>query len=236
MKTRMFICAMLCMTASLSAQVTDIDGNTYKTVRIGEQEWMAENLRTTSYRDGSPIAYPGEDNQAWLNNKTGAFAWYRNDLKWKELYGALYNQYAVNNEAGLCPDGWRVSVPEDWGKLINTVREGRPSYVVFPVGNKLKSCRQQNSPLGDGCENNEHPRWHSSDHYGTDEFGFGALPGGMRSDVDGNFSNLGAHAYFWASHTESRIFVILNFLPGMEVKLDVEAETGASVRCIKINP
>jgi PKD repeat protein len=64
--------------------ITDIDGNIYNTVLIGDQCWMKENLKTTQYRNGTPIEYPGTDNSAWQNNTTGAYAWYDNDINWKD--------------------------------------------------------------------------------------------------------------------------------------------------------
>jgi len=237
MKTRIILCFLIFNATLVSAQVADIDGNIYKTVIIGEQEWMAENLKTTHYRDGTPIEYPGDDDQAWLANKTGAFAWYQNDIKWKEPYGTLYNQYAVNNEAGLCPEGWRVPEPGDWNALQRTVRNGVHINFAFPDGNKLKSCRQRNSPLGEDCNTSEHPRWHGSrDHHGTDDFGFGALPGGMRSDFSGRFANLGANAYFWAKSTNTWVLEISDVVSGVKISINHDPETGASVRCVKNTP
>jgi hypothetical protein len=79
-------------------------------LQLGEQVWMAENLKTTKYRNGTPIEYPGNDNNAWQYNTTGAYAWYDNDISWKDSYGALYNWHAVNNTNGLCPT--RLACPQ----------------------------------------------------------------------------------------------------------------------------
>ena len=179
--------------------VTDAEGNTYRTVIIGEQVWMAENLRTGFYRNGNPIAYPGEDNNAWFNNTTGAYAWYDNDISNKYLYGALYNWHAVNNPNGLCPPGWRVPSNEDWSVLIDYLVDQDEEVNKDNVAAMLKSCRQVNSPLGGDCETTQHPRWDSNPaHYGTDDFGFSALPGGFRYS-DGRYSNIGSYAGWWTS-------------------------------------
>ncbi len=171
--------------------VMDVDGNTYQSVVIGELEWMAENLKTTTYHNGVPIEYPGDNMEAWRANTQGAYAWYDNDPANGALYGALYNWYAVTNPNGLCPAGWRMPDHEDWLYLTG--------YVGEQMGNKLKSRRQVGSPLGADFDTLEHPRWETfSVNYGTDEFGFGALPGGNRH-ASGTFVTKGANALFWSS-------------------------------------
>jgi len=180
--------------------VKDIDGNTYKTVKIGEQVWMAENLKTTKYRNGTPIIY-GADYQTWFDNRTGAYAWYDNDISWKDSYGALYNWHAVNNTNGLCPTGWHVPSDAEWTQLVDyVVAQGFPNnHVTNGAGNALKSCRQVNSPLGGECNTSEHPRWNShSTHHGFEAFGFSGLPGGYRS-FNGSFSYIGTPGYWWSS-------------------------------------
>jgi len=86
--------------------VSDIDGNIYKTIKIGTQTWMAENLKTTRYNDGTPI-YLVTDNTTWTNLTTGAYCWYNNAISHKAVYGALYNWNAVNT-GKLAPTGWHV--------------------------------------------------------------------------------------------------------------------------------
>ncbi|MBK9292325.1 MAG: fibrobacter succinogenes major paralogous domain-containing protein [Bacteroidetes bacterium] len=177
--------------------VTDADGNTYTTVRIGTQCWMGENLRTTKYRNGTNIQHPGADNSAWSSNTTGAYAWYNNDESWKDLYGALYNWYAVSNANQLCPEGWRVPTDNDWYALTDYISGGEANG-----GNQLKSCRQVGSPLGADCNTTAHPRWdYHETSYGTDDYGFGALPGGERQS-GGTYQFLGSTGWWWSS-TES---------------------------------
>ena len=179
--------------------VTDAEGNTYRTVVIGDQVWMAENLRTGFYRNGNPIEFPNDDNNAWLSNTAGSYAWYDNDISNKNRYGALYNWHAVNNPNGLCPPGWRVPADEDWDKLVNYLVDHYEEVTTENIAGKLKSCRQVNSPLGGDCDTESHPRWdHHTSHYGSDDFGFSALPSGFRFS-DGRYSNIGTYAGWWTS-------------------------------------
>ena len=98
------------------------NGYTYGLVEIGGQCWFKENLRTTKYRDGTPINYPGADNTAWASDSSGAFAWYNNDsITYDSVYGKLYNWYAVDNSAGLCPSGWHVPTDCEWMYLEDTL-------------------------------------------------------------------------------------------------------------------
>jgi uncharacterized protein (TIGR02145 family) len=186
---------------AVTSTITDIDNNEYRIVRIGEQVWMAENLKTTKYNDDTGIEFPNTNNTDWGNNTAGAYAWYGNDDSNKDLYGALYNWHAVNT-GKLCPTGWHVPSDAEWTELVNyVVAQGYPNNWQDPngTGNALKSCRQDGSPLGGDCDTSEHPRWNSDGtHYGFDEFGFSALPGGNRW-TPGGFFGLGAYGSWWSS-------------------------------------
>ena len=103
--------------------VADIDGNTYKTVKIGSQIWMAENLKTTRYNDGSSIltgSGDAEDPRTVLqcfSSEEGAYTWYDYDAGYKDTYGAIYNWYSVGT-GKLCPSGWHVPDESEWTTLI----------------------------------------------------------------------------------------------------------------------
>ncbi len=118
-------------------------------------------------------------------------------------YGKLYNWYAVDDVRGLCPAGWSVPSDDDWTQLVNSLIEKFDYHndwidYINGAGNALKSCRQIGSPLYD-CNASEHPRWNAHDtHYGFDEFGFSALPGGFRGD-NGNFGNIGCAGIWWSA-------------------------------------
>lgn len=215
--------------------ISDVDGNIYNTIQIGIQCWMAENLKTTKYRNGSPIDYPGTNNAAWANNSTGAYAWYNNDISWKESYGALYNWHAVANPNGLCPEGWHVISVDDWDEMINYLF-GAPPW--GNIGNKMKSCRQINSPLGGECNTNSHPRWEADNsNYGTDDYGFGMLPGGRREYSTGLYSLVGETGGFWMTPEQNIWSASLRMLGHNHGTLlfgpSWDKRYGFSIRCIK---
>ena len=190
---------------------TDVDGNVYPTVRIGCQCWMAENLKTTRYRDGSAINYPGSDETAWDNDTVGAYAWYDNDSTYKNIYGALYNGFTIVNPANLCPVGWHVPSDEEWCTLENYIERGTDPDCNLSGNDErglntsriLKSCL---TTSGIGilveCESNQHPRWiYHNDAFGYDTYGFSALPGGERTNSypQINFAYFGINGYWWST-------------------------------------
>jgi hypothetical protein len=120
---------------------------------------MKKNLKTTAYDYGTSIPNI-TDADEWSNLTSDAFVWYENDIAWKDIYGALYNYYTVNNPNGLCPTGWHVPSRAEWLQLINYVKsQGFPNTnVTNRAGSALKSCRQVDSPLGGNCNTTEHPR------------------------------------------------------------------------------
>ena len=238
--------------------VSDIDGNTYGTVIIGDQEWMAHNLRVTSYRDGSSIP-TGLNNSQWENTTNGAYAVYphgsisglESATEVMEAYGALYNWYALDDNRGLCPSGWRVPCHDDWTQLEQYIcnEVGNTGCdTKFPYdntttgwrgnneGNSLKSCRQVSSPLDGECATPDHPRWDShGTHYGNDDFNFYALPGGTRSGI-GNYTTIGSMGYFWSSTEVSSTHAwqrnIFNDQGGV-ARGHYPKAAGISLRCVK---
>jgi len=212
--------------------VSDIDGNTYNTVLIGEQCWMKENLKTTTYRNGIPIPNV-VDSLQWGSITYGAYAWYENDISWKEPYGALYNWFTGIDTNELCPEGWHVPSYDECIVLTDFIGGWIP-----PHGDMLKSCRQVNSPLSGDCLTSEHPRWEAyGDYYGTDDFGFSGLPGGNRYYED-HFIFIGKVGGFWTStlfegvQNAARVMVLFS-------NYDLVAHSyrhhndGFSVRCLK---
>lgn len=187
--------------------VTDADGNTYWTVKIGETEWMAENLRSTKFADGTAIP-TGLSDEEWSTTDQPAYRVYpKGDtiaatkdfepvLEWDD-YGYLYNAYAAFHPH-ICPDGWFVPTEEEW----NTSLQALALVLNEPlnlIGDALKSCRQVNSPLGGGCNTNWHPRW--DEHwfsYGTNKAFFLALPVG-KVNISGEFTDIGKEINWWTS-------------------------------------
>jgi uncharacterized protein (TIGR02145 family) len=208
--------------------VSDVDGNEYPTIIIGNRIWMAANLKVTHYRNGESITYPGDNNEAWASNTNGAYAWYNNNMEWKNIYGGLYNYYAVVNSNGLCPDGWHVPNIEEWTLLSNAIG-GADS------ANQLKSCRQVESPLGD-CATTIHPRWDYNEvNHGTNDQGFSAIPAGTRN-VEGGYSDIGLKNGLWTSAEigSGRAWArnLHNSL-GTLLNDDGYMKTGNSVRCVR---
>jgi len=221
---------------SESPTVTDIDGNTYNTVLIGSQCWMKENLKTTTYSNGTSIPNV-TDEYAWCFLTSGAYVWYDNDISWKDSYGALYNWFATVDLNDLCPTGWHVPTNDEWTALTDYI-----GGMGSPHGNELKSCRQVNSTLGGGCNTNEHPRWEEDiyGNYGTDDFGFSGFPGGRR-DGNGSFYGIGYLGCWWSSTEEypSSPLACSRHLINESGEVYVGAyslrykENGYSVRCLR---
>lgn len=187
-------------------KVADVDGNVYRTLKIGDQVWMAANLRTTKYRNEDPVA-TGLDDSEWGSTTDGAYAMYDDDSAMSLAYGNLYNWFAIDDTRGLCPEGWRVASSADWTQLVDYL-QGEYGWTndagdTDGVGNNLKSCRQIGSPLEGDCDTSDHPRWKEhATHHGKDHVGFSALPGGYRHP-NGNYSWLGHNGYWWTSTEDS---------------------------------
>jgi len=157
--------------------ISDFDGNSYKTVRIGEQEWMAENLKTTSFRNGIPIPNVTGNNE-WEALTTGAYCWYDNNIDNGQNYGALYNWFVVNDTRGLCPTGWHIPSYDEWTQLKEYLANHGFNYdgTIGGTANKIaKAIAAQSHWVSSsevGAVGNDLTRNNSS--------GFSALPGGFR--------------------------------------------------------
>lgn len=215
--------------------VTDIDGNVYQTVLIGNQCWFKENLRTTHYSDGTPIPHVPEDD-AWAELTGDGYTWYQDRTDYANAYGAIYNWHAVNTTL-LCPPGWRVPADDDWLELADYLISHYGEIDENNVGNKLKSCRQSGSPLGNDCDTSEHPFWQAHDlHYGTDDFGFSALPAGSRNGFLGYFYGQEIIAYFWSATSYSQEEAYYRRIyndSGALHRMTYFKENGYSVRCFR---
>ena len=194
--------------------VTDIEGNIYKTVAIGTQVWMAENLKVTVLNDYTPIPNT-TDNSTWANLRTLSFCWYNNDeATYKNVYGALYNWYTVNT-GKLCPAGWHVPSDTEWTVLTDYLGG------LNIAGGKMKET------------GNNH--WVSPNTGATNESSFTGLGSGIRHS-DGVLDHLGYVTQFW-SDTESNSSTVWNF--GLDNTVPIvyrEADykwMGQSVRCIQ---
>jgi len=198
-----------------SGTVTDIDGNVYKVVKIGSQYWMAENLKVTHYRNGEPIPHVTDAIQ-WSKLTNGAYCNYDNDEALANVYGRLYNWFAVNDSRKISPKGWHVPTNVEWQTLVDYLGGSGIG------GSKLKES------------GNVH--WRESANASSNESGFSALPGGGRSYDDGAFGNVGYIASFWSSTEDDSIYACncLLFYDSSDVCLyDSNKRYGFSVRCVR---
>ena len=179
MRTLFFSFLSLNLFAQLPGNgVIDIDKNHYKSVIIGKQEWMVENLRTTRYSNGDLIPNV-EDSVLWQELTSGAWANYNNDNSFENPYGKLYNWYTVSDTRNVCPTGWHVPSDKEWTALTDYLG----GFNV--AGIKMKS-RNGWDERGNG----------------TNQVGFTGLPSGYRNHK-GQFIHMGKYAPWWSS-TEDR--------------------------------
>ena len=150
-------------TLGTNGYLTDIEGNTYRIVRIGDLYWMADNLKTTKYNDGTDIPNL-TDHTDWSTDTIGACCWYDNNSAFKQTYGALYNWYAANTNK-LAPSGWHVSTGDDWQNLNTYVNSDAKSIM---------------------SEDGWYDVAHQPANEGTNRYGFNALPAGCR-DADKDY-------------------------------------------------
>jgi uncharacterized protein (TIGR02145 family) len=203
--------------ASLQQEQTvkDIDGNVYYTVTIGTQTWMAENLKTTRYRDDSEIPNI-TDNLSWINQTTGACCWYENDIAYKTTFGALYNWYTVMDSSNLCPTGWHVPNDAEWTILIEYLSGDTIT------GGKIKEPGTSH--------------WTSPNTGATNESGFTALPAGCRYGDDGNYHNIGVYSYWWSATENDSSYAWYRSVNSSYSSIDRNWDnkrSGYFVRCLK---
>jgi uncharacterized protein (TIGR02145 family) len=194
--------------------VSDIDGNTYKTIQIGTQTWMAENLKTTKYNDNTSIPLV-TDNTAWSNLATPAYCWYENNsASYKAIYGSLYNWFAINTNK-LCPAGWHVPTDPEWTTL-ETFLGGK----IVAAG-KMKEVGTNN--------------WNSTNSGVNNSSGFTGLPGGYRYRA-GTFTSIGFLGAMWAATAYDASYAWYRYMTAAGNDLTVISNyktSGFSVRCVK---
>jgi uncharacterized protein (TIGR02145 family) len=191
--------------------LTDQQGNVYKTILIGTQEWMAENLKTTIYRNGDAIANVTEDAQ-WANLTTGAWCSSIYDSQYDCPYGKLYNWYAVADSRNVCPTGWHVPTAAEWTTLISF--SGNIASIFKSTGLQY---------------------WYDLVVINTNEVGFSGLAGAYR-DYDGYFFGVLDYGLWWSSTASSQADALCR---SMGSGFDAWSEfgllqgSGLSVRCLR---
>jgi uncharacterized protein (TIGR02145 family) len=200
--------------AVLTGEVRDIDSNVYRTVTIGKQVWLRENLKVTRFRNGDPISEV-TDGFKWSKRKEAAFCNYDNDPIFAVTFGRLYNWHAVNDSRGICPEGYHVPHDGEWFELtVSLDGEG-------VAGGKLKE------------EGTNH--WSEPNTGATNESGFTALPGGYRGNK-GAFQILDDYCFFWTSTSYDDAMAWSRFLQNDDdavFRIENYKTFGFSVRCVK---
>ena len=199
---------------TLPPPVTDIDGNTYNTVLIGDQVWMSENLKTSRYRNGGSIpnvlGYTD-----WVALTTGAWSYYEHDVANNAILGKLYNWYTTLGDT-LCPTGWHLPTDAEWTTLAD--RLGGESV----AGGKMKS-------IGTAY-------WNNPNIDATNSSGFSGLGGGYRNESHGDFDVIRVVGYFWSANEYSSSNglgrALVNYL-GEVFSFNSIKSFGASVRCLR---
>ena len=213
---------------------SDIDGNTYQTLQLGNQCWMKENLRTTHYADGTSIALGSS------TNTTTAYRYYPNDdANNVPTYGYLYNWPAVMHGAsssantpsgvqGICPNGWHVPSAAEWTQLTNYV-SGQSQYVCGNDNTNIAKALA--SIIGWNNSSNECAVGNTTAN--NNATGFSALPAGP---FNGNYNDFGNHAYFWSA-TENDVnlanLIDLHYYYANVNRFNARKYDGLSVRCLR---
>ena len=192
----------------------DADGNEYEVVKIGNQIWMAENLRTTKYQNGDSIIYV-PSGQSWSSSTEGRYGLYNDNSGLLGTYGLLYNFAAVEDSRGIAPDGWRVPTKEDADELV--------AYLggEAVAGGKLKEIGTSN--------------WNTPNTGATDEVGFTGLPSGQRN-IQGTDDSIGEWAVWWVNEIISSIYVYTfdAVYNGVDCYVRQQLRRGGrAIRCIK---
>jgi len=213
-------------TSGYGQNITDVDGSSYKTIYIGKQQWMAENLKTSKYSDGTLIPNI-TDNVLWFYDTIGAWANYNNDVSNNAKYGKLYNWYAVNRGANgnknICPTGWHVPSYAEWIVLRDYLGGGSTI-----AGGKMKEVGTTN--------------WNSPNTNASNTSLFTALPGGLRIGSHYNesygFENMGKEGFWWSSNSSDSStysawsFTLSSTSQDLHIS-EISSDIGLSVRCIK---
>ena len=212
-----FIFLLLLLGLNAQETITDIDGNSYETVKIGEQVWMKENLKTTSYANGEIIPTTHPYTLDISDETAPKYQWaYNEDESNVKVYGRLYTWYTVTDSRKVCPQGWHVPSLKEWKTLFEYLGGGNEA------ANKLKEA---------GAEH-----WKGLSTNATNESGFSALPAGSRW-LYGKFVQLGEFGHYWSgdAYQEGIAFrILLRNNNSIDKQFGAaDAKNGWPVRCIK---
>jgi uncharacterized protein (TIGR02145 family) len=197
--------------------MTDQEGNVYKTIVIGTQEWMAENLNTSIYRNGDAIP-TNLDNAAWQSTTSGAWTYYNNDASYACPYGKLYNWFTCVDARLLCPVGWHVPTDPEWTELTDYL--GGESI----AGGMMKTT---------GTIEDETGLWNSPNTEATNSSGFSGAPGGIRFTT-GGYNYIGGSCQWWSSSADGTNVAWIRSIAVDNVNsYTSNKRIGHSVRCLR---
>lgn len=220
--------------------------NDIKSVKIGTQTWMTENLNVDRFRNGDLISEAQTDEE-WKKageSEQPAWCYYNKDPKNGEKYGKLYNWYAVNDPRGLAPDGWHIASDREWGIVRSELggafigkmksSSGWNNYEI------LLGCENKRIGLDRECSNCKGKSNHTKKSFsgnGSNSSGFNGFPSGMRYGK-GNYSFLGVGSYYWSSshypdgnNKAGYLYLYLTDMPSGYSSMN--KDRGLAVRCIK---
>ena len=209
--------------AGYGPNITDIDGNVYKTAFIGTQQWMADNLKVSKYNDGTLIPNVTDATQ-WSSLTSGAWVYYNNDIGNNVKYGKLYNWFVTNSIANanknVCPTGWHVPTDAEWSILTDYL--GRESV----AGGKMKEVGTIN--------------WNSPNTGATNSSLFTGVSGGSRSSgSSGYYNNIGNNGFWWSSFQYGISDAYLRSLDYNSGSINIgvgstqNKKSGLSIRCLR---
>lgn len=208
------------------SELLDQSGYLYKSINIGDQIWMAENLNTDVYRNGDTISWIDSE-FLWSEANVGAWCYYQNNSENQCPYGKLYNALAVTDARGLCPVGWRVPTESDWNELLSNLDSNADTLCL--------NCIQSNL-AGNALKTAGNLYWQAQPLVlALNTSGFSALPAGFRAN-DGTFSYQGSLGVCWSSAGQSGGFQFSRGLSSQSnsfVRYADDQKSGFSVRCIK---
>lgn len=204
--------------------VTDVDGNTYATVVLGNgQEWMAENLRTTTYRNGDAIPEVSANN-TWIGLSTGAYCRHTGNVDNMQTFGLLYNFHAAVDARNVCPEGWHVPSDAEWDALtayLDPAARADTNPASLSAGGHLKAT---------GTE-----FWKDPNNNATDRSGFRAVGGGFRAN-DGSFQSFRIFGYWWTTDPNTSTTARnrnLYYGNGVAGRYVSNRRNGMAIRCIR---
>lgn len=210
--------------------VSDVDGNNYNTIQIGNQCWFQSNLKVSKYLNGDSIP-TGLSNSDWGNIAIGAISIYNNEPLNDSIFGKLYNHYTITDGRGLCPTGWHIPSDGEWNNLVKFLDQTADTACVpciqsSTAGGALKSKLSQPAIGG----------WVTSPFSGsTNITGFSALAGGVRN-VNGTYEHVHRASMIWSKDVFENVAArgrILQFEAGTLLRGSNPRKAGFSVRCLK---